>query len=274
MIPENIHLLNPSLSDKAHTLTLNLDHGRVNEMGSEQLKSWENLCTFLKKGTVQTLITTSQKKSRSGKPIFIAGANVKERAGWGEQQVRSHVRWQREILKNLRQVPVFHICIVDGMALGWGLEFLLTADYRLTTSRSLFGLPETSLGILPGAGGTADLWQEIGIAHALRLGMSGEKIDAQEAFRIGLCQENHSDWTTAMKRAHILAKRVARNSPTAVAAFKRALLASIGKNQNDRKDLEARAYEHCVDSGEAAIGRANFGSKEVAPWGNFQPFYP
>ena len=79
MIPENIHLLNPSLSDKAHTLTLNLDHGRVNEMGSEQLKSWENLCTFLKKGTVQTLITTSQKKSRSGKPIFIAGANVNER---------------------------------------------------------------------------------------------------------------------------------------------------------------------------------------------------
>ncbi len=274
MFPNEILALNPSLSEETQTLTLALDHGRVNEMGSEQLRAWEALSAFLEEGSVRTLITTSQKKSRSGKPIFIAGANVKERIGWDDQQVRTHVRWQRRILKALRRAPVFHLCIVDGMALGWGMEFLLTADYRLTTAASSFGLPETSLGILPGAGGTSDLWQDIGIAQALRLGMSGERINAQEALRIGLCQELHDDWEKAMDRAHALAGRVAQNSPTAVAAFKRALLGSIGTAQSHRQDLEAQAYEHCVDTGEAAIGRAHFGSKEPTPWGPFVALKP
>ena len=84
MIPSDIQILNPSLSEETRTLTLTLDHGRVNEMGSEQLKAWETLTLFLAKGSIQTLITTSQKKSRSGKPIFIAGANVTERKSWSD----------------------------------------------------------------------------------------------------------------------------------------------------------------------------------------------
>ena len=272
MLPTEIQILNPSLSTDQRTLTLLLDHGHVNEMGSEQLKAWEYLSEFLQKGEIRTLITTSQKKSRRGKSIFIAGANVKERAGWQEEQVCTHVRWQRRILKSLRSCPIFHICVVDGMALGWGLEFLLTADYRLTTSLSNFGLPETSLGIIPGAGGTSDLWQEVGIAHALRLGMTGERIDATEAIRIGLCQEIFSEWSLAMERAQRLAQAVSNNSPTAVSSFKSALLRSIGSETSHRESLETLAYEHCVRTGEAAIGRVHFGSKEPTPWGTLRIF--
>ena len=125
---------------------------------------------------------------------------------------------------------------------------------------------------LPGAGGTSDLWQEIGIAHALRLGMTGEKINSTEACKIGLCQEEFADSNQAMTRALALTDRIAKNSPTAVAAYKSALLASVGRGSNLRQGLEAQAYEHCVNTQEAAIGRAHFGSKAPTPWGVFRPF--
>ena len=102
--------------------------------------------------------------------------------------------------------------------------------------------------------------------------MSTEQIPAQEAVQIGLCQELYPDWQSAMQRAKSLSKRISRNSPTAISAFKRALLGSLGRDQEYREELEAQAYEHCVDTGEAAIGRANFGSKEPTPWGKFKPF--
>ena len=140
---------------------------------------------------IRSVITTSQRLSRSGKPIFIAGADVTERTGWSNEQVKTHVRWQRETLAALRKAPVFHCALVHGVALGWGTEFLLCCDYRVGTPTARFNqirLPETSLN-LPGAGGTTELWMEIGIAHAMRLGMTGEQIGSVEATRIGLIQE-------------------------------------------------------------------------------------
>ena len=128
-----------------------------------------------------------------------------------------------------------------------------------------------------GAGGTSDLWMEIGTAHALRLGMTGERISGTEAQQIGLTQETTDEWESAMNRALQLAERSLRCSPTAVAAFKRALLASTGRGPNFRQGLEARAYEHCVNSGDAAVGRENFKSilaGEAVQWGPFTPFRP
>src|SRR5690606_32519387 len=116
-----------------------------------------------------------------------------ERQGWPEDEVKAHVRRQRKILASLREAPVLHIAVVNGVALGWGTEFLLTADYRIACDEASFGLPETGLGIIPGAGGTSELWAHVGVPHALRLGMTGERIDAAEALRIGLVQERATD---------------------------------------------------------------------------------
>jgi enoyl-CoA hydratase/carnithine racemase len=181
------------------------------------------------------------------------------------------------VLAGLRRLPIFHVTVVQGVALGWGTEFLLTADYRITTPAAKYGLPETGLGILPGAGGTAELWTLIGLPQALRLGMTGERIDAAEALRIGLVQEEAVDVDAGLDRARALAAMVAKKSPTAIAAFKAAAIDAVGRAPDARQALEARAYEHCLDSGEAAIGRAHF--KEIigggtAPWGPLVPFEP
>ncbi len=257
-----------------HILVVELDHGRVNEMGSTEIGDWETLTAALQDTGARALITTSTKRTRRGTPIFIAGANVTERADWTDAQVRAHVRRQRAAMAALRRAPIFHIVVVDGLALGWGTEFLITADYRLAGPEARFALPETGIGIVPGAGGTSELPRIIGVNQALRLGMSGEQIDAAEAGRIGLVDELCVDHGAAMARARALAQMVARRSPTAVSAFKTALLAGTGRPDAARQELEASAYELCLDSGDAAIGRASFKaitSGEAVEWGPRKP---
>jgi len=254
---------------------LEFDHGKANEMGSEQLAAFDVLPEAL--GDARALISYSRRRSRRGTPIFIAGANVTERAGWSRDRVAAHVRYQRAVLARLRRLPVFHVAVVNGVALGWGTEFMLTCDYRIATAEASFALPETGLGILPGAGGTAELPALIGLPQTLRLGMTGERIPAEEALRIGLVQEVVPDVDAGLERARALAARVARNSPTAVAAFKRACLAALGLPGPARQEVEARAYEHCLDSGEAAIGREHFAAirrGEAPPWGPLRGFEP
>jgi enoyl-CoA hydratase/carnithine racemase len=228
-------------------------------MGSPALRDWEALASWLEDAPVRAVITHSKKTSRRGTPIFIAGADVTERLGWTDAQVRAHVRWQRSILRAVRAAPVFHIAVVNGVALGWGCEFMIACDYRIAASDgAAFALPETGIGILPGAGGTSELWSLIGVPQAMRLGMTGERIDAVEAERIGLVQEVVGDIDAGLARAQVLAERVARRSPTAVAAFKRGILQSVGRPPAERSEIEAQAYEACLDSGDAAIGRENF----------------
>ncbi|MCA9659098.1 MAG: enoyl-CoA hydratase/isomerase family protein, partial [Myxococcales bacterium] len=129
---------------------------------------------------------------------------------------------------------------------------------------------ETGLGILPGARGTAELAQAIGPAQALRLGCTGEAVGGEEAARLGLVQELVADVDAGLTRVRALADLLRRRSPTAVAAFKRGLLDAQGRREAERLEIEAAAYERCVDSGEAAIGRANFAAiraGEAPPWG-------
>lgn len=251
-------VLQTRLLADGQVLEITLDHGRANEMGSAALDDWERIARSVGDTDIRALITRSERTSRKGTPIFISGADVTERVGWSDAQVKTHVRRQRRVLAALRAAPVFHLAVVNGVALGWGTEFLICCDYRIALPSARFGLPETGLGILPGAGGTSELWALIGVPQALRLGMTGERIDAEEAVRIGLVQEVAPTAAAAEDRAQALAAMVARKSPTAVAAFKRGVLASVGAPALDRAEREARAYEHCVDAGEAAIGRAQF----------------
>lgn len=274
----DLAVLKVSLRDEGRTALLRFDHGKANEMGSAALADLAKLAAFLEAPDgPRALVTWSERTTSKGSPIFVSGADVTEREGWSPQRVKEHVRGQRQVLTSLRHAPVFHIGVVNGLALGWGTEYLLTCDWRIACDGASFGLPETGLGILPGAGGTSELWTHVGVPQALRLGMTGERIGADEALRIGLVQERVPDVAAGLARAAVLAEMVSRRSPTAVAAFKEATLASVGRPPSLRLEEEARAYEHCVDSGEAAIGRAHF--KEVVagatpPWGPRRSWQP
>ena len=263
--------LKVSLEAEGRLLVLEFDHGKANEIGRDQLVELERVVELLEGASgVVALVSYSRRRTSKGTPIFVAGANVTERVGWSDEQTRAHVRWQRRTLAALRRAPVFHVAVVNGVALGWGTEVLLTADWRIACDDAEFGLPETGLGILPGAGGTSELWATIGVPETLRLGMTGVRIRADEAQRIRLVQERVVDVDAGLARARALAAEVARRSPTAVAAFKRAVLGAVGEPAELREETEARAYEHCLETGEAAIGRRSFDAVragERPPWG-------
>jgi enoyl-CoA hydratase/carnithine racemase len=254
-----VEILHPHFDEGLRLLTLELDHGKANEMGTAQLDAFVALCELVESNPEITCVCTSSRRmSKKGKPIFIAGANVTERGGWDDTRVKAHVVRQRDTMRRLSRLPVFTIALSHGVTLGWGTEFLLTADYTLATPTASFALPETGLGILPGARGTAELANRVGPAHALRLGCTGESIDAKEAARIGLVQELVDDVDAGLERARALARASRTRSPIAVEAFKHGLLDALGQPEPTRIDIERRAYERCVDSGEAAIGRASF----------------
>ncbi len=256
---------------------LELDHGKANEMGRAEVCAFERLVIWLEGGNARALVTYSRRVTARGSSVFISGANVTERGPWSTQEVKSHVRYQRITLARLRRAPVFHVAVVDGLALGWGTEFLLCCDWRIAGPNARFGLPETGLGIVPGAGGASELPGLVGLTHALRLGLTGEQIDAAEALRIGLVDERCEGVDAGLDRARALAALVARRSPTAVAAYKAAAIAGLGRSEDERRAAEASAYEHCVDSGEAAVGRASFSgilAGETPAWGPFKGWRP
>jgi enoyl-CoA hydratase/carnithine racemase len=263
------------LSVEGGVAWLEFDHGKANEMGRGEIAAIEHLCAWLEGGGARTLVTFSRRRSSKGTPIFVAGANVTERTGWSVDDVKAHVRRQRAALARLRKAPVFHVVVVDGIALGWGTEYMLACDWRIAAPGARFALPETSIGILPGAGGASELPALVGLPNALRLGMTGEQIDAGEAHRIGLVDELAASLDAGLDRARAMAAMVAKRSPTAVAAYKTAALHAFGLAEEDRRVIEAAAYEHCVDTGEAAIGRASFAKitagEEVA-WGPYKPW--
>lgn len=251
--------LHPTFDAERKLLVLSFEHGKANEMGTAQLDALERLCDLVENDEdVMCLCSTSRRKSGSGKPIFIAGANVTERAGWEQERVLAHVVRQRALLRRVRRLPVFHVVLVSGIALGWGTEYVLTGDYGLATRAASFGLPETGLGIIPGARGSGELADLVGVAQALRLGCTGEVVDAEEACRIGLVQEVVADVDAGLARVHALAESLRRRSPSAVAAYKRAVIDARGVPESERLAIEREAYEAMVRHGEAAIGRANF----------------
>jgi enoyl-CoA hydratase/carnithine racemase len=122
-------------------------------------------------------------------------------------------------LERLR-IPV--IAAINGFALGGGLEIATACDIRIAAQSSKLGVPEVGLGIMPGAGATARLPNLIGKGRALQLELTGDPIDAQEAYRIGLVNLVVPDGE-ALQEAEKLANRILRNGPAAVALIKRAI---------------------------------------------------
>lgn len=259
MNTEDFRQLKVSVEQDGALVVVALDHGKVNACGSEVIGDFERLCEQLENDThVRGLLMYSTKVSGSGKPIFVAGADVTERVGWSDEQVKAHVRRQREALLRMRALPVFTVVVVNGLALGLGTELMLAFDYRIATGAAAFALPETGLGIIPGALGSSLLSALVGPNHALRLGCTGERVKGKEAARIGLVDELHEGSEAALERARALLGMAATKAPRAVAAFKTSALAGLTLPLDQRVALEAERYEGQVDNGDAAIGRESF----------------
>ncbi|MFW5688180.1 MAG: 3-hydroxyacyl-CoA dehydrogenase NAD-binding domain-containing protein [Spirochaetota bacterium] len=141
---------------------------------------------------------------KSAKPdCFIAGADLREIVGiTNEDEAREKARTGQEMIARLARLRVPTVALVNGTCLGGGLELALACDYRVTTDneKTSLGLPETSLGIVPGFGGTYRLPKVAGMAQAVRMILSGKPVDGKTAFKRGLAdafypQAFAEEWT-------------------------------------------------------------------------------
>ena len=106
----------------------------------------------------------------------------------------------RRIFNDIRHIHCPVICLIDGPALGGGLELALNADIRVATYKSLLGLPETYWSLIPGAGGTQTLARTIGIARAKELIFTARKLGGKEALDYGIVNYAEEDYENAEKR--------------------------------------------------------------------------
>ena len=112
------------------------------------------------------------------------------------------------------------ISVVDGPALGGGLELSLCTDIRVATKSAILGLPETSLAIIPGAGGTQRLPRLIGTSRAKELIFTGDRVSPDDALRIGLVNHVQDDYEKAFEKAKEIAFKISEKGPIAIKAAK------------------------------------------------------
>ena len=122
----------------------------------------------------------------AGDKAFVAGADINElklRDGIIGRQV---TRRRQEVFTRIEELPIVSIAAINGFAMGAGLELAMACTLRVCANTAKMGQPEVKLGIIPGAGGTQRLPRLVGMGRAMELILTGDPIDAQEAYRIGL----------------------------------------------------------------------------------------
>ena len=154
----------------------------------------------------------------AGEKAFIAGADIAEFAQRTPLEQRAAMSG-RVIFDEIAAYPKPTIAMINGFALGGGCELALACDVRIAARSAKLGQPEVKLGILPGGGGTQRLPRLVGAGNALRLTLTGELIDAEEAARIGLVEMVVAD-DELRGRTYEIAAAIAAHSPVALRLIK------------------------------------------------------
>jgi enoyl-CoA hydratase/carnithine racemase len=198
----------------------------------------------------------------AGDRAFCAGADLKERAGMAEADVRTFLAQLGRTLRAMERSDCIFIGALNGAALGGGTELALACDFRVAAPTAELGLTEVQLGIIPGGGGTQRLPRLVGPARAKDLILTGRRINAAEALAIGLVQRLAPEGRL-LEVALGLADQVAANAPLAVAAAKHAVDEGLGLRLDDALALEHRHYETVLASEDRLEGLAAFGEKRA-----------
>jgi enoyl-CoA hydratase/carnithine racemase len=197
----------------------------------------------------------------SGHKAFCAGADLKERAGMSDDEVRAMLRAYRSELAWLGTSPFPVIAAINGAALGGGFELALACDLRVAADTAVFGLPETSLGIIPAAGGTQRLPRLAGHAKALELILLGTRLTAEEALALGVVNRVTAPGTDVVQDALAWLEPVLAGPPLAMRAALEAVRAAATLPLADGLAAELGAYEACLVSEDRKEALAAFAER-------------
>ena len=239
------------ISNNLAQITINRPQ-KLNALNKETILELSNAFTALEDNKkVKVIVLTG-----SGDKAFVAGADISEFAHFSEDEGGNLARKGQEILFNkVENLSKPVIAAVNGFALGGGLELAMACHFRIASDNAKMGLPEVSLGVIPGYGGTQRLPQLVGKGKAMELIMTAGMITANEAKELGLV--NHvTTQEELLGLAEKLAEKITRNSSTAISAAIKAVNANF--SDADGYEVEIKEFGNCFGTEDFKEGTQAF----------------
>ena len=226
---------------------------QLNALNKETIEELNKALTIanLDKGTGVIILTGS------GEKAFVAGADIKEFADFNVNQGSDLAKNGQTILFNLLEnlsTPV--IAAINGFALGGGLELAMASHIRIASSNAKMGLPEVSLGVIPGYGGTQRLTQLVGRGKANEMVFTAGMITAEDALKWGLVNYVVEPQELLVK-AEEIANKILNNSPSAIASAIRSVNANFNDGVNGY-DIEIEEFGKCFGTPDFIEGTTAF----------------
>ena len=196
----------------------------------------------------------------AGEKAFCAGADLKERRTMPADRVPHFVRNIRALMEDVEQMPQPTIAVINGFAFGGGTELALACDLRVASENAVLGLTETSLAIIPGAGGTQRLPRLVGKSRAKDLILTARRLEVEEAVSMGLV--NRSAPKGCLEEVALeVAEKIASNGPVAIRAAKEAIDRGSELPLVEGLEIEAECYSRTLATSDRLEALVAFGEK-------------
>ncbi len=199
----------------------------------------------------------------AGDKSFVAGADITEIAECNPLQAKLFARKGQSAIGRLQDLSIPVMAAVNGFALGGGSEMALACDFIYASENAMFGLPEITLGIIPGFGGTQRLPRLIGMNRAKEMIFTGKMISAEEAFKLGMVNKVTSP-EALMEQARKTAAAMAAKGKVSLRAAKQVINAGVNVDLATGCALEVDAFALCMASEDAREGTTAFLEKRKA----------
>ncbi|MFJ3757007.1 enoyl-CoA hydratase/isomerase family protein [Streptomyces sp. NPDC090080] len=233
----------------------------MNAVSAEMARSIVTACAALRADREARVVVLTSSHERA----FCVGADLKERNSMTDAELVRARPLSRGAYTGVLELPMPTVAAVHGYALGGGFELALSCDVIVADGTAVVGLPEVSVGVIPGGGGTQLLPRRVGAARAAELIFSARRVEAPEAHELGLVDRLVADGRDR-EEALALAARMAANSPVGLRAAKRALRLGQGLDLRAGLEVEDAAWRSVAFSGDRAEGVAAFNEKRSPQW--------
>jgi enoyl-CoA hydratase/carnithine racemase len=228
---------------------------RRNSISQAMLNRLSELVADASKRRVRAVVLTG-----AGDKAFCSGADLKERAGMSEAEVRSFLERLRETFRAIERADTVFIAALNGVAFGGGTELALACDLRTASPGAELGLTEVKLGIIPGGGGTVRLARLLGPGRAKELILTGKRVKSSEALTLGLVNRVAAEGRLVDESVEI-AEEIAGNAPIAVAAAKHAVDDGLDLPLDEALAQEQKHYAKTLGTRDRLEGLAAFREK-------------
>lgn len=254
---DDLQHLSIHLEDGVAIVQMGRDENDLNVLNSSLLFELGLACDAIEANAdVYALVLCGSQKA------FSAGADIADLANIRDvYSGREFSLSGQDVLNSVAALPFPTVAAIDGLALGGGLELALVADLRIAGPNATLGLPEVTLGLIPGFGGSQRLPRIIGQSRALDLILTGRTVGADEALQLGLVNRTAEDPIAA---AIDLAKLTLPNAPIAIGLAKEAINRGIASTLSHGLEIEADLFGMATATQDAAEGTKAFLEKRPA----------